>query len=226
MITYPCFLFQCRQFLEQALDCLHTTTHKIHTLCCLDSCWCVYFLIMLFFHDNNLVFFYRVWIHMMYLSIMSGLLYIRHMSSLVPVKHLGKIYIYQNHDDITSNVNIFRITGPLCGGFPGHRWIPLTKASDTELWCSLWSAWINGSVNNGEAGDLRCHSAHYDVTVMQCRTTHISLPDRPRLLYIGALSFPRLTNTIYLPYMTTSLNRNMFLFGNTHLKLLLCRQTN
>ena len=22
----------------------------------------------------------------------------------------------------------------------GHRWIPLTKASDTELWCFLWSA--------------------------------------------------------------------------------------
>ena len=25
---------------------------------------------------------------------------------------------------------------------------------------------INGWVNNGEAGDLRCHRAHYDVTVM------------------------------------------------------------
>ena len=26
--------------------------------------------------------------------------------------------------------------------------------------------WINGWVNNREAGDLRCHSAHYDVTVI------------------------------------------------------------
>ena len=25
------------------------------------------------------------------------------------------------------------------GGCTGHRWIPLTKASDTELWCFLWS---------------------------------------------------------------------------------------
>ena len=25
--------------------------------------------------------------------------------------------------------------------------------------------WINGWVNNGEAGDLRCHRANYDVTV-------------------------------------------------------------
>ena len=31
-------------------------------------------------------------------------------------------------------------TGPLCGEFTGHRWIPLTKARDAELWCFLWSA--------------------------------------------------------------------------------------
>ena len=28
------------------------------------------------------------------------------------------------------NGNIFRVTGPLCEEFTGHRWIPLTKASD------------------------------------------------------------------------------------------------
>ena len=31
---------------------------------------------------------------------------------------------------------------------------------------SLMCAWINGWVNNREAGDLRCHSAHYGVIVM------------------------------------------------------------
>ena len=40
----------------------------------------------------------------------------------------------------SSNRNIFRFTDPLCGEFTGHRWIPLTKASDAELWCFLWSA--------------------------------------------------------------------------------------
>ena len=40
----------------------------------------------------------------------------------------------------SSNGNIFRITGPLCREFTSHRWIPLTKASDVELWCFLWSA--------------------------------------------------------------------------------------
>ena len=31
-------------------------------------------------------------------------------------------------------------TGPLCGEFTGHRWIPRTKASDAEFCCFLWSA--------------------------------------------------------------------------------------
>ena len=37
----------------------------------------------------------------------------------------------------SSNGNIFCVTGPLCGEFTGHRWIPCTKASDAELWCFL-----------------------------------------------------------------------------------------
>ena len=38
----------------------------------------------------------------------------------------------------SSNENIFRVTA----FFPvtDHRWIPLTKASDAELWCFLRSA--------------------------------------------------------------------------------------
>ena len=38
----------------------------------------------------------------------------------------------------SSNGNIFCVTGPLCGEFTGH--IPRAHASDTELWCFLWSA--------------------------------------------------------------------------------------
>ena len=40
---------------------------------------------------------------------------------------------------LSSNGNIFHVTGPLCGEFTSHWWIPLTKASDMELWCFLWS---------------------------------------------------------------------------------------
>ena len=43
------------------------------------------------------------------------------------------------HDDVIKG-NISRVTGPLWGESTGHRWIPLTKASDAELSCFLWSA--------------------------------------------------------------------------------------
>ena len=67
----------------------------------------------------------------------------------------------------SSNGNIIRVTGPLCGEFIGHRGIPLTKANDAELWCLLLiCAWINALVNNREAGDLRRHRAHYDVRII------------------------------------------------------------
>ena len=39
----------------------------------------------------------------------------------------------------SSNGNISRVTVPLCGEFTGQRWIPLTKASEAELGCFLWS---------------------------------------------------------------------------------------
>ena len=48
---------------------------------------------------------------------------------------------------------------PTTGG-----WIPLTKASDAELWYLLWSD--KGWANYRDAGDLRRHRAHYDATVM------------------------------------------------------------
>ena len=35
----------------------------------------------------------------------------------------------------SSNGNVLRVTGHLCGEFTCHRWIPLTKASDVTLWC-------------------------------------------------------------------------------------------
>ena len=45
-------------------------------------------------------------------------------------------------------------------------------------WCgalmfSLIWTWTNGCANNQHAGDLRCHHAHYDITVMT--STHWSL---------------------------------------------------
>ena len=57
-------------------------------------------------------------------------------SSLEPM--MAKLY---DAIMMTSSIgSIFRITGPLFREFTGYRWIPLTKASDVELWCFVRSA--------------------------------------------------------------------------------------
>ena len=65
-----------------------------------------------------------------------------------------------------SNGNIFRITGPLCGEFTGHRWIPhkrpVTRSFDVFFNLRLNNGWANIR----EAGDLRRHRVHYDVTII------------------------------------------------------------
>ena len=72
----------------------------------------------------------------------------------------------------SSNGTILCITGHLCGEFTGPRWIPHTKASDAELWCFfLICIWINGCVNNRDAGDLRRHRTHHDIIVMLYQNT-------------------------------------------------------
>ena len=39
-----------------------------------------------------------------------------------------------SHNMMTSSYgNIFHVTGPLWGESTGHRWIPLTKASDVDV---------------------------------------------------------------------------------------------
>ena len=59
------------------------------------------------------------------------------------------------------NGNIFRVAGHLCGEFTG-----LKGQWRGALIFSLICVWINGWVNNREAGDLRRFRAHYEVSVM------------------------------------------------------------
>ena len=71
----------------------------------------------------------------------------------------------------SSNANIFRVTGP-SSVWGIHR--PPVNSPHKGQWCgalmfSLICARINGWVNNGEAGDLTRHRAHYDVIVMCLR---------------------------------------------------------
>ena len=78
---------------------------------------------------------YRISNNRIIITITTGMMLVRKKSttSIIMIKNSW-------HMMTSSNVNICRVTGPLCGEFTGHRWIPLTKASDVELWCFLWSA--------------------------------------------------------------------------------------
>ena len=48
-------------------------------------------------------------------------------------------FVY-NKTMTSSDGSIFGVTGPFWGESTSHRWMPLTKVSDAELWCFLWSA--------------------------------------------------------------------------------------
>ena len=52
----------------------------------------------------------------------------------------------------SSNGSIFRVTGPLCGEFTGHRWTPCTRASDEEFWCVLFALRLNKRLNKQSWG--------------------------------------------------------------------------
>ena len=91
----------------------------------------------------------------------------------------------------SSNGNIFSITGPLWGEFTGHRWIPLTMASDAEF-VVFFDLRLNKQLSKQSWGwwfempshSLRCH----------CNDTFSSL-----CLYLPVLltaSTTSLSNTI------------------------------
>ena len=70
----------------------------------------------------------------------------------------------------STNGNIFRVTGPLCGEFTGHQWIPLAKALTRSFYVFSDQRLNKRSSKQSEAGDLRHHRAHYDVIVMLYNT--------------------------------------------------------
>ena len=49
-------------------------------------------------------------------------------------QHCKHFWCHQWCMMMSSNGNIFHVTGPLWGESTSDRWIPLTKASDVELW--------------------------------------------------------------------------------------------
>ena len=87
---------------------------------------------------------------------------------------------------ITSSALRSSVTGPSCGEFTSHRWIPLKKASYAELWYFfIICAWTNSWVNNRDAGDLRRHRANYDVIAMRdCIQNFSEIPKQDHMFWV------------------------------------------
>ena len=71
----------------------------------------------------------------------------------------------------SSNGNIFRVTGHLCGEFTGPGEFP-TQRPVTRSFDVFFDLRLNKRLrNNREAGDSRHYRAHYDVIVMSSNVT-------------------------------------------------------
>ena len=94
----------------------------------------------------------------------------------------------QSYVLLSSNGNIFCVTGPLRGESTGEGWIPLTKASDVELWSFLSCAPEKCWASNRDAGDFWRHSAHCNLIVgvmliIWCYAN--DCPHRPRTITVS-----------------------------------------
>ena len=82
---------------------------------------------------------------------------------------LGLWYAYTNSNGMmtSSNGNIFRVTGPLLGETTSWSLDSSHKGQwRRALMFSYICTWTNGWANNRDAGDLRRHRVHFDVTVL------------------------------------------------------------
>ena len=68
------------------------------------------------------------------------------------------VFVFDRVMMTSSNGNIFRVTGHLCGEFTGLGILMFSSI------CARINCWVN----NRGAGDLRRHRAPYDVIVMWC----------------------------------------------------------
>ena len=127
------------------------------------------------FYDNQtrVIFFRFIALYQKYQSncfiftLLNNDIQIISISSFVHNNHVrGTLSSLYHHDDIIKWKH-FSCYWPFVRGI--HR-SPVNSPHKGQcrraLMFSLICVWINGWVNNREAGDLRCHHAHYDVIVM------------------------------------------------------------
>ena len=114
----------------------------------------------------------------------------------------------RNHDDVIKRKHFPRYW-PIVRGIHRSPVNSPQKGQWRGAWVFLWSAqWINGWVNTREAGDLRRHRAHYDVTAM------LSLSRLPSKFHNGARIWNRFPH--YWPFYHVENDRKWPLFFRRH----------
>ena len=97
------------------------------------------------------------------------LLWYRTQVSPLSLKFLHSVLFLMTHDDVIKWKHFPRYW-PFVRGI---HWSPVNSPHKGQwrgaLMFPLICAWINRWVNNGEAGDFRRYSAHYDVIIMYCK---------------------------------------------------------
>ena len=158
MVSFICAWLNGSVNNREAGDLRRHRAHYDVTVMVCDKCGCIYIYvsIAMYFLVNALI---PISIFILSFPTLS-----------TPSNSIQAVHSYRpelfNHDDVIKWKHFSRYW-PFVRGIRRPRWIPLTKASDAELWWfSLICAWITGWVNNSEVGDLRRHLAHYDVIVM------------------------------------------------------------
>ena len=108
----------------------------------------------------------------------------------------------------SSNGNILRLTGPLWWEFAGHRWIPLTKASDVELWCFLWSP-VEQTVEQTIEIPVIWDAITLIMTSLLCNIPHENMVQIHFLLSLALLITLKLMyiSYIFIFIITTTKNR-------------------
>ena len=120
--------------------------------------------------------------------------FMKHLQAKKPLSYLEVPECRRYHDDVIKWKH-FPGYWPFARGI--HR-SPVNSLHKGQwrraLMFSLICAWINGWVNNSEAGDLRRHRAHYDVTLMKRLWSGSSLIRYCRLIGTRPLNKPMMTS--------------------------------
>ena len=91
-----------------------------------------------------------------------------------------QVSAWWRHQTFSALLALCAGNSPVTGEFPTQR--PVTWSFDVFFHLRI-CVWINGWVNNREAGDLRRYRAHYDVIVMG--TANLSQVERPRKIRVN-----------------------------------------